>query len=133
MMRIDIQSFGFKHGIPEEANLVVDVRFLANPYHVPELKPLDGESEAVRAFVLNNEDARTFLSSYFQLLDLVLPMYIKEGRDRLTLAVGCVGGRHRSVVIAREIRAHLAGAGKRARLVHRELERSRGTAAFQRA
>ncbi len=124
-MKIDIQSFGFKRGIPEDAHLVIDVRFLANPHHVPELKILDGESEPVGNYVLNNDDARAFLRRWLDLLQCVLPLYEKEGRERLTIAVGCIGGRHRSVAAAREIHARLTEAGRSARVIHRDLDRPR--------
>jgi UPF0042 nucleotide-binding protein len=120
-MRIQVLSFGFKHGIPDHADLVVDVRFLVNPYFEPELKDLDGETEAVKRFVLQNNDARLFLSKYSDLLDYLIPLYEKEGKAYLTVAVGCTGGRHRSVAVARCLYNHIYRAGKEVAIAHRDI------------
>jgi UPF0042 nucleotide-binding protein len=120
-MRINIMSFGFKFGIPFNADLVIDVRFVANPYFVPELKALDGESQEVVDFVLQNNEARLFLEQYMDLLDYLLPLYEKEGKAYLTLAVGCTGGRHRSVVIARALFDHIHQTGKQVEITHRDI------------
>ncbi len=106
-MAIQVKSFGFKFGIPLDADLIIDVRFLANPYFISQLKPLDGTSEKIRSFVLNNEETSLFLQKYLDLLDYLLPLYEKEGKAYLTIAVGCTGGRHRSVVIANTISEHI--------------------------
>ena len=121
-MRIQVLSFGFKHGIPGDADLVIDVRFLVNPYFVPELKDLDGETEAVKRFVLKNDDARLFLSKYFDLVDYLIPLYEKEGKAYLTIAVGCTGGRHRSVAIARRLYEHVQTAGREVAITHRDID-----------
>ncbi|MFZ1955556.1 MAG: RNase adapter RapZ [Desulfobacterales bacterium] len=121
-MRIQVLSFGFKHGIPGDADLVIDVRFLVNPYFVPELKDLDGETEAVKRFVLKNDDARLFLSKYFDLVDYLIPLYEKEGKAYLTIAVGCTGGRHRSVAIARRLYEHVQSAGREVAITHRDID-----------
>jgi len=120
-MRIHIQSFGFKFGLPLDADLVVDVRFLANPYFVPELKPLDGETDAVKDYVSKGTDTRAFLAKYLDLLDYLLPLYEKEGKSYITIAVGCTGGRHRSVVIARSLYEHIAQSGKQVEILHRDI------------
>ncbi|MEW6673749.1 MAG: RNase adapter RapZ [Thermodesulfobacteriota bacterium] len=120
-LRIHILSFGFKYGLPLEADLVVDVRFLSNPYFIPELKPLDGESEAVRDYVFNGAETRAFLTKYLDLLDYLLPLYEKEGKSYITIAVGCTGGRHRSVVIARTLYEHIARSGKQVEIAHRDI------------
>ena len=120
-MRINVVSFGFKYGIPVDADLIIDVRFLANPYFVPELKELDGESVKVKDFVLQNETARTFLTKYTDLLDYLIPLYEKEGKAYLTVAVGCTGGRHRSVAIARTIYEYIHQAGKNTIISHRDI------------
>ncbi|WP_300671751.1 RNase adapter RapZ [Desulfoluna sp.] len=120
-LKIAVVSFGFKYGVPEDADLVVDVRFLENPYFVPELKPHSGLSPAVRNFVLNGEGTHTFLSKYTDLLDFLIPMYQKEGKHYLTLGVGCTGGRHRSVAIATEIHNHLRARFPDIRLLHRDI------------
>ncbi len=122
-MRIQVLSFGFKNGIPGDADLVIDVRFLVNPYFVPALKDLDGESVTVKQFVLENEDARLFLSKYFDLLDYLIPLYEKEGKAYLTIAIGCTGGRHRSVAIARRLYEHVQQAGREVAITHRDIDR----------
>jgi UPF0042 nucleotide-binding protein len=122
-MRTQVLSFGFKHGIPGDADLVIDVRFLINPYFVSELKDLDGETERVKRFVLENDDARLFLSKYFDLLDYLIPLYEKEGKAYLTIAIGCTGGRHRSVAIARRLYEHVRAAGRQVAITHRDIDR----------
>ena len=122
-MRINLLSFGYKYGIPYEADLIADVRFLANPYFVPELKALDGESAPVRNFVLQNDEARLFLAKYLDLLDFLIPLYEREGKAYLTIAVGCTGGRHRSVAIARAFYEHVHRAGKTVEITHRDVNR----------
>lgn len=120
-MRINIQSFGFKYGNPHGADLIIDVRFLANPYFVPELKDLDGEAEEVKNFVLNNEETPVFLEKYLDLLDYLMPLYEKEGKAYLKIAVGCTGGRHRSVIIAQTIYEHIDKQGKQVGITHRDI------------
>ncbi len=120
-MRINIQSFGFKYGNPHGADLIIDVRFLANPYFVPELKDLDGEAEEVKNFVLNNEETPIFLEKYLDLLDYLIPLYEKEGKAYLKIAVGCTGGRHRSVIIAQTIYEHIDKQGKQVGITHRDI------------
>ena len=121
-MRINVVSFGFKYGIPVDADLIIDVRFLANPFFIPELKELDGEEMSVKNFVLQNDEARTFLSKYIDLLDYLIPLYEKEGKAYLTVAVGCTGGRHRSVAVARTIYEHIHQAGKNSVISHRDIK-----------
>jgi UPF0042 nucleotide-binding protein len=113
-------SFGFKNGIPKDSDLIIDVRFLKNPYFLPELKPYDGENEAVKDFVLDTEEAQTFLKKYMDLLDYLLPLYEKEGKAYLTLSFGCTGGRHRSVTIAQKIYEHLKLQGRQVSITHRD-------------
>ncbi len=120
-MRINILSFGFKYGIPIESDLIVDVRFLSNPYFVPELKAFDGETLKVKNFVLQNKEARLFLTKYIDLLDYLIPLYEKEGKAYLTIAVGCTGGRHRSVAIARAVFDHFQKTGKQIEITHRDI------------
>lgn len=122
-LRIHIQSFGFRYGIPMDADLMVDVRFLSNPYFVPELKDLDGESRQVQKYVLQNDPARLFLNQYTNLLDFLIPLYEKEGKAYLTIAIGCTGGRHRSVAIARALFEHIHLAGKQVEITHRDIQR----------
>jgi UPF0042 nucleotide-binding protein len=106
-MRIRIVSFGFKFGPPVEADLVLDVRFIENPYFVEELRPLTGLDAPVRDFVLKNPDGQGFIDRALELLVFALPRYEKEGKSYLTVAVGCTGGQHRSVAIAEELAARL--------------------------
>ncbi len=121
-VEVHILSFGFKYGIPLEADLVVDVRFLPNPHFIPELKELDGTSPQVEAFVKKWDETRTFLNNYLKLLDFLTPLYEKEGKSYLTIAIGCTGGRHRSVVVAREIFEYLQEKLDRIHLTHRDIE-----------
>jgi len=121
-MALNIVSFGFKYGKPSEADLVMDVRFLKNPYFVQELKPLDGENPKIHAFVLKDPETERFLKNYITLLDHIVPLYEKEGKAYLTIAIGCTGGRHRSVVIAREIYNHLQKSQPTVRLIHRDIQ-----------
>ncbi len=123
-MHVQILSFGFKYGLPLEADLVLDVRFLANPHFVPELQPLDGEHERIQDFVLGSPEGAEFLEKTRDLLDFLVPRYAREGKSRLTLAVGCTGGRHRSVAVARRLYEHLAARHPVVRLAHRDLERA---------
>jgi len=124
-MRISIQSFGFKYGVPHGADLIMDVRFLENPFFIPELKDLDGEDEEVKDFVLNNDKARVFLQKYLDLLEYLIPLYEKERKAYLTIAVGCTGGRHRSVVIAQYIYESIDKLGKQVGVTHRDIKFSR--------
>jgi len=121
-VEVHVLSFGFKYGIPYEADLVVDVRFLPNPYFVPELSQLDGTSGQVAAFVKKWEVTGVFLKKYLGLLDFLMPLYGKEGKSYLTIAVGCTAGRHRSVVVAQEIFRHLKKEVSPIHLTHRDIE-----------
>lgn len=123
LIKINIISFGFKYGIPTDADLIIDMRFLVNPYFIPGLKQQDGESDAVRQFLLSNDETGIFLNKYLDLLDYLIPLYARENKSYLTLAVGCTGGRHRSVVIARQIFEHLTQKGLNPGLIHRDIDR----------
>jgi UPF0042 nucleotide-binding protein len=123
-LRIDIVTFGFKYGIPLEADLVFDVRFLTNPYWDPKLKPLSGLDEPVRDFVLGQPAATRFLDLVTELLELTAPAYRAEGKEQLRVALGCTGGYHRSIALAEELASRLAKLPKASVAVfHRELER----------
>jgi UPF0042 nucleotide-binding protein len=119
-MLVTVLSFGFKHGVPQEADLVLDVRFLPNPFYDPELRPRSGTEPSVRDFVMNNEDAREFLDRVKGLLKFLLPRYAAEPKSYLTIAVGCTGGQHRSVAVAQELMVFLRGLKCNARLRHRD-------------
>ena len=120
-MQIHVISFGFKYGIPAEADILVDVRFLRNPFFVPELKDRDGEEAEIREFVLKTPEASEFIAKYTDLIDFLLPLHAKEGKTQLNIAVGCTGGRHRSVVIARTVYDHIAARNDRVELIHRDI------------
>jgi UPF0042 nucleotide-binding protein len=124
-METRVVTFGFKYGVPVDANLVLDVRFLSNPYFVPELRALSGMDAAVRRFILDDPDSRTFIEKTEDLLVFLLPRYEAEGKSYLTIAIGCTGGRHRSVALAIEIAKRV---GDRTRLpitvVHRDVDRT---------
>jgi len=123
-MNVQVISFGYKYGLPVHADLVMDVRFLKNPYFEPSLRPLSGKTEKIRSFVLNTDQTCLFLQKYFDLLDLLIPQYEIEGKSYLTIAVGCTGGRHRSVVIARQLCDHIMALGRKTELTHRDINKS---------
>jgi UPF0042 nucleotide-binding protein len=116
-------SFGYKHGIPFDADLVFDVRFLPNPHFVDGLRPLDGRDQRVRDFVLGHDEARELLERLKDLLKFLLPFYQREGKAYLTVAIGCTGGRHRSVTFVEMLRQFLEGLGYVPTVVHRDLDR----------
>ncbi len=116
-------SFGFKHGVPFDADLVFDVRFLPNPHFVPALRPLDGRDPRVREFIVQDAESRELLRHLEEFLRFLLPRYEREGKAYLTVAIGCTGGRHRSVALVEELKGFLDGLGYAPGVVHRDLER----------
>ena len=121
---ITILSFGFKYGIPEDADLVFDVRFLPNPYYEEELRPLTGEDGLVRNYVMRGGLGDQFLSRLYDMIDFLLPNYINEGKNQLVIAVGCTGGKHRSVTMAKALYSHLSGHGEYGvKLEHRDIDK----------
>jgi UPF0042 nucleotide-binding protein len=116
-------SFGFKHGIPYDADLVFDVRFLPNPHFVDELRAYDGRDAPVRDFIFEHEESRELLRRLRDLLGFLVPCYEREGKAYLTVAIGCTGGRHRSVAFVEELRAFLEERGASPTVVHRDLDR----------
>jgi UPF0042 nucleotide-binding protein len=118
-----VMSFGFKYGLPVDADLVADARFLPNPYWVPELRPLSGRDEAVREYVLSQVGAVEFLDTYEQLLDIIGAGYQREGKRYVTVAIGCTGGKHRSVAIAEDLAGRMRAHGVDATVLHRDLGR----------
>lgn len=120
---ISVLSFGYKHGLPLDADMVLDVRFLPNPHWVDSLRPLSGQDEPVREYVLGQPGANEFLHRSGELLEVLLPGYGKEGRHYFTLAIGCTGGRHRSVVLAGELAQAIRAKGFSANVVHRDIDR----------
>jgi len=119
-LTISVVSFGFKHGILLDADLVFDARFISNPYYVPELRDLTGEDEKVREYVFRWEQTNIFVDKVVDLLEFLIPNYIKEGKTQLVVGIGCTGGRHRSVAIAKEIAKRLEVNGHRAIASHRD-------------
>jgi UPF0042 nucleotide-binding protein len=118
---VSVFSFGFKHGMPVDADIVIDVRFLPNPYYEPHLRILTGLDEGVRSFVLEHDETRRFLESWYTLLDVIMPGYVKEGKQLLSIGVGCTGGQHRSVTLAEETARHLKQRGYNTTVTHRDL------------
>ncbi|MBP9837444.1 MAG: RNase adaptor protein RapZ, partial [Proteobacteria bacterium] len=123
-LEIVVQSFGFKHGVPYDSDLIVDVRFLPNPYFVPELKEKTGLEENVKEYVFKSPEAMEFIDKYTSLLEFLLPKYQKEGKRYLTVGIGCTGGKHRSVAIATTICEKLSALGFQISVRHRDIERS---------
>ena len=123
---ITVMSFGFKYGIPQDADLVFDVRFLPNPYYEDELRPLTGMDESVFNYVMDNETARIFANKLEDMVEFLIPKYAQEGKTSLVIAVGCTGGKHRSVTIARELYSRVARNGEYGfRLEHRDVDKDR--------
>lgn len=120
---VELISFGFRYGVPLDANLVMDVRFLPNPHFVPELRPQTGLDEAVRRFVLDKPETVEFQRIFGELLAFLIPAYRREGKSYLTIAIGCTGGRHRSVALVEETARLLRTAGLNVRCTHRDTEK----------
>lgn len=122
-MSVHCISFGFKYGIPMEADLVMDVRCLPNPFYDPELRPKTGLDPDVRDYVMETDETRGFLTRYTALLDYLLPLYEKEGKSQLVVAVGCTGGHHRSVALAQFTCDYLGAKGVKASVTHRDMQK----------
>lgn len=120
---VQLQSFGFRYGIPPESDLVIDVRFLPNPHFIPELQGQSGLDELVRDYVISQPACREFLQHLQGMLAFLLPHYHKEGKSYLTISIGCTGGRHRSVAIVEAILPSLAGEGVALKTIHRDIEK----------
>ena len=123
-LAVQVISFSFRSGLPRDADLVFDVRFLSNPFYLPELKPLTGRDAEVKAFIRADQSYASFIESLTRLLQPLLPRYVAEGKSYLTIAVGCTGGRHRSVFVAEELATWLLSQGQRMHVLHRDLDRS---------
>ena len=121
---VEVMSFGFKYGLPLDADIVMDVRFLPNPFYVPELKHQTGNDQAVQDYVMNSSLAQKFYSNFKSLLETTIPGYIKEGKSSLTIAVGCTGGQHRSVTIANKIAQDLKTDGYTVSVHHRDVAKA---------
>ena len=121
LFEIKVMSFGFKHGIPMDADNVYDVRCFPNPFYIPELKQKTGNDKAVQDYVLNSPSATEFLSRLKDMMDFMIPMYIEEGRKSFIVAIGCTGGHHRSVTFANKLSEYLAQQGYKTNTVHRDI------------
>ena len=122
-LRVQCMSFGFKYGLPADADLVIDVRCLPNPFYIPELKNLTGLDEAVRSYVMDFDDSKEFLQKLTDLLDFSFPLYREEGKSELVIAFGCTGGKHRSVTFAEAMAAHLREENIHCNTTHRDIQK----------
>ena len=120
-LTLQFMSFGFKYGIPLEADLLIDVRCLPNPFYIPELKPLTGLDKVVRDYVLGSGDTQQFIKLTLNWLDFAVPLYLKEGKSELVVGIGCTGGKHRSVTVARELEHHFRRLGYKCGIQHRDV------------
>ena len=122
-LNVSVIAFGYKHGIPMDADIVLDVRFLPNPFYIEDLRPKTGLDDDVRDYIFKSDVSREFLTKLLSLIDFLIPLYIEEGKFSLTIAIGCTGGRHRSVATAYELRSHLVANGINAISFNRDLEK----------
>ena len=120
---VTVMSFGYKHGLPMDADLVFDARFLPNPYYVDDLRPMCGLDRPVFEFVFGYQQTRTFMEKLEELIDFLLPLYIEEGKLALTVAIGCTGGRHRSVAIASALNDYLTAKGINSVNINRDVDK----------
>ena len=125
---ISVVSFGFKYGIPADADVVFDVRFITNPFYIDTLKHHTGLDPDVQEYVMSFEETRVFLDKLYDMMDFLIPLYIKEGKGQLVVALGCTGGMHRSVCLAGQLCRRLAEQGYKTVLDHRDMERERARA-----
>ena len=123
-MTVNLLSFGFRYGLPYDADLVMDVRFLPNPYFIEKLKSLNGENKEVSDYVLKRSETKKFIKKFSNLIYFLFPLYEKEGKFYLTIAIGCTGGKHRSVVLAEKINEYLNLKGYSSKLFHKDIGRS---------
>ena len=131
-LRTEIMSFGYKRGIPRESDLVFDVRFLPNPFYIKEIRCYTGLEAPIRDYVLGKEETRAFLSHLYQMVDYLIPLYQKEGKRRLMIAIGCTGGAHRSVAISEALGAHLRALGQTVNVSHRDIALEEASWPFRR-
>ncbi|WP_425806069.1 RNase adapter RapZ [Desulfitobacterium sp. Sab5] len=124
-LAVSVISFGFKYGVPLDADLVIDVRFLPNPFYVEDLRPLTGEHLLVQKYIFDNPVAQEFMKRYLNLLEYILPYYVKEGKSHLVIGIGCTGGQHRSVAIAERVGSFLKEQHFTASVKHRDASRNR--------
>ena len=122
-MILSCMSFGFKYGVPGEADLVFDVRCLPNPFYVPELKHKTGLDNDVRDYVMNSEQSEEFENKIYDMIEFLIPLYVREGKSRLVIAFGCTGGKHRSITFAHRAAEHFREKKCNVREVHRDIEK----------
>ena len=132
VLRTEILSFGFKRGIPRESDLVFDVRFLPNPYYIRDIRAYTGLEAPVRDYVLEKEETREFLAHLYAMVDYLLPLYQREVKRRLMIAIGCTGGAHRSVAISEALGAHLRALGQPVSVSHRDIAQEEASWSFRR-
>ncbi len=120
---VTLLSFGFKYGIPEDSDLVFDVRFLPNPFYIPELKPLTGNDRAVYDYVMAAEQAQIFQKQLYEMIRFLIPNYITEGKNQIVISIGCTGGKHRSVTMARALEAQMKRLPYTVKIEHRDIAR----------
>ena len=121
---INLMSFGFRYGLPAEADIVLDVRFLPNPYFIEDLKHFNGENEKIQEYVMGWEESQTFLQKMLDMMEFLIPLYEKEGKSNLNVALGCTGGKHRSVVMAARLARYFAGENYLVNVAHRDIHRA---------
>ena len=124
LLILHVTSFGYRYGLPVDADMILDVRFLPNPHYVEHLKHYDGHHKSIRDFVLEDEGSRVFVQKLFDLMAFLLPLYEKEGKARLNVAFGCTGGKHRSVVMANQLGAYFIDRGYSVTINHRDIAKS---------
>ncbi|NLI89067.1 MAG: RNase adapter RapZ [Epulopiscium sp.] len=124
-LMITVVSFGFKYGIPIDSDLVFDIRFLPNPYYIPEIRPLTGNDKIVQDYVMNNEVSVDFLEKLMDMVEFLIPNYVKEGKNQLVISVGCTGGKHRSVTIANRLFESLEKMEHNVFIQHRDIEKDK--------
>lgn len=120
-LQVRVFSFGFKYGMPADADILIDVRFLPNPYYIDELRSLTGFDDEVREFIFSKDETKLFLERWHALLDVVMPGYVAEGKNYITIGLGCTGGQHRSVALAKETSDYLASCGYAVSIDHRDI------------
>ena len=120
---VEVQSFGFRYGIPMESSIVMDVRFLPNPFFVSELKAFSGLDDTVSSYIMTRPETAAFLEHFFKMIDMLVPAYKREGKAYLTISIGCTGGRHRSVALAEATARHLQISLPAVRITHRDIEK----------
>ena len=121
---INLMSFGYRYGLPPEADIVLDVRFLPNPYFIEELKHLNGEDRKIQDYVMGWQESQTFLKHLLGMMEFLIPLYEKEGKSSLNVALGCTGGKHRSVVMAKRLAEYFAGENYLVNVTHRDIHRA---------